>query len=63
MAVSIKSQSQNKGEKQVLLLGAGYCARALIPSFIAQNYKVVATTRSETKAQELKKLGTSPAHI
>ena len=60
MAVSIKSQSQNKGEKQVLLLGAGYCARALIPSFIAQNYKVVATTRSETKAQELKKLGTSP---
>lgn len=60
MAVSIKSQSQNKGGKQVILLGAGYCARALIPSFVARGYKVVATTRTKTKGQELKKLGVTP---
>jgi len=57
MAASIKSQSQMKAKKTVLLLGAGYSARALIPHFIGRGYDVIATTRTETKAQTLRKLG------
>ena len=60
MAISIKSQSQITDKKQALLLGAGYCARAIIPKLISRGYEVVATTRSETKAAELKTLGVMP---
>jgi len=57
MAASIKSQSQMKAKKTVLFLGAGYSARALIPHFIGRGYDVIATTRTESKAQTLRKLG------
>lgn len=54
MVSRIKSQQQIK---TVLLLGAGYSARALIPHFLARGYRVLATTRTEVKAQKLYKLG------
>ena len=62
MVARIKSQSQmitqRSNQKSVLLLGAGYSARALIPKFIARGYKVFGTTRSESKANVLRALGT-----
>ena len=42
MGTTVKSQSQ----KQVLLLGAGYTAKALIPALLARGYAVTATSRS-----------------
>ena len=64
MAARIKSQSQKNTQrgkqKSVLLLGAGYSARALIPKFIARGYKVFGTTRSESKANVLRALGAEP---
>ena len=55
----IKSQS-GKDKSAALLLGAGYCARAMIPHLMARGYQVFATTRSREKAAELKKLGAEP---
>lgn len=46
-----------KRQKIVLLLGAGYTARALLPSLKAQNYHVIATTRTKANTQKLKNLG------
>ena len=54
MAASIKSQSHSK---TALLLGAGYCARALIPSLKSRGYEVVATSRTQAKSEALHKLG------
>lgn len=57
MASRIKSQSQIKTGQLALLLGAGYSARSLIPHLIDRGYRVMATTRSQAKAQMLSKLG------
>ena len=54
MATSIKSQSHSK---TALLLGAGYCARALIPHLKSRGYHVVATTRAQAKSGALKDIG------
>ena len=45
MGTTVKSQSQ----KQVLLLGAGYTAKALIPELLARGYSVSATSRTPEK--------------
>ncbi len=58
MVACIKSQQQIKGSKTVLLLGAGYSARALVPHFFARGYNVLATTRTVSNAERLKALGT-----
>lgn len=42
MGTTVKSQSQ----RQVLLLGAGYTAKALIPALLAGGYDVTATSRT-----------------
>jgi len=64
MVTRIKSQSQKNtqtgNQKSVLLLGAGYSARALIPEFIKRGYKVFGTTRSESNAKGLRVLGVDP---
>ncbi len=49
MAGTVKSQT----DCSVLLLGAGYTARALIPVLQKRGYEVVGTTRSEAKAKAL----------
>jgi len=55
----IKSQLDNKA-KTALLLGAGYCAKAMIAPLLARGYNVLATTRSPEKATHLKSLGVTP---
>ncbi len=57
MAQRIKSQQEKSVQKTVVLLGAGYSARALIPHFNAQGYRVAATTRTEAKAKSLRNMG------
>ena len=53
MGTTVKSQSQ----KQVLLLGAGYTAKALIPALLSRGYSVSATSR---KPNALAGLGVTP---
>lgn len=54
----IKTQSSKQGEKPAaLLLGAGYCARALIPHLQQRGLDIIATTRSPEKAEALSKRG------
>ena len=48
------------GPKTALLLGAGYCAKAMITPLLEQGYEVMATTRSPEKAARLKSLGVTP---
>jgi len=64
MASHIKSQTylqaNLQAKKTVLLLGAGYSARALIPHFLARKYKVLATTRTAQKGERLKAMGVMP---
>ena len=55
----IKSQL-DKNAGTALLLGAGYCAKAMIAPLLARGYDVQATTRSPEKAAQLKKLGATP---
>ena len=57
MAQRIKSQQGKDVQKTVLLLGAGYSARALIPHLKAQGYRIAATTRTEEKAKALRNNG------
>lgn len=57
MAQRIKSQQEKIVQKTVVLLGAGYSARALIPHFKTQGYRVAATTRTEEKAKSLRNMG------
>ena len=52
----IKSQL-DKEAGTALLLGAGYCAKAMVAPLLHQGYKVLATTRSPEKAAQLKTLG------
>lgn len=59
MARRIKSQSQS-GAATALLLGAGYCAKAMIAPLLARGYEVLATTRSPEKAAALKSRGVTP---
>jgi len=51
MARCIKSQSP-----KALLLGAGYCAKAMIASLHARGFNISVTTRSPEKAAGLKAL-------
>ena len=60
MARRIKSQLEKAAPKTALLLGAGYCAKAMIAPLLAQGYEVLATTRSPEKAGALKSLGVTP---
>lgn len=46
MGRTVKSQTESKGQKTALLLGFGYCARALLPKLLARGYDVFATQRS-----------------
>ena len=55
----IKSQL-DKNAGTALLLGAGYCAKALIAPLLERGYTVRATTRSPEKAAHLKSLGATP---
>jgi len=55
----IKSQL-DKNAGTALLLGAGYCAKAMVAPLLAQGYDVQATTRSPEKAAKLKELGVTP---
>ena len=55
----IKSQL-DKGKPTALLLGAGYCAKAMISPLAARGYHVLATTRTPNKAAQLKDLGAKP---
>ena len=55
----IKSQL-DKNAHTALLLGAGYCAKAIITPLIERGYNVLATTRSPEKAAVLKSLGVTP---
>lgn len=56
MGRTVKSQSQ----KQVLLFGAGYTAKALIPSLLNRGYAVTGTTRDSSGLNALSKLGVRP---
>ncbi|MEP3888931.1 MAG: SDR family oxidoreductase [Hellea sp.] len=60
MARRIKSQLEKRAQKTALLLGAGYCAKAMIAPLLARGYEVLATTRSPEKAAALKNLGVTP---
>lgn len=60
MARRIKSQLDMSADKTALLLGAGYCAKAMITPLLARGYEVLATTRSPEKAADLKALGVTP---
>jgi len=60
MSTRIKSQTYSASKKTVLLLGAGYSARALIPHFLAREYNVLATTRTAEKRERLKVMGATP---
>ena len=55
----IKTQSSSKGSQKpiALLLGAGYCARALIAQLQKRGYHIFATTRSLESATALNALG------
>ncbi len=55
----IKSQL-DKNVGTALLLGAGYCAKAMIAPLLEQGYTVLATTRSPSNAAQLKNLGVTP---
>jgi len=55
----IKSQLDNRAGT-ALLLGAGYCAKAMIEPLLSRGYTVLATTRSPDKAAQLKTLGVTP---
>ncbi len=63
MARRIKSQLDKRvllRDKTAVLLGAGYCARALIPHLLAQGYQVFATTRKKDDHTALKAMGCVP---
>lgn len=60
MARRIKSQLEKTAQKTALLLGAGYCAKAMTAPLLARGYEVLATTRSPEKAAALKNLGVTP---
>jgi len=64
MVSRIKSQKHSvanlKAKKTVLLLGAGYSARALILHLLARRYSVLATTRTAHKGEQLKAMGVTP---
>lgn len=60
MARRIKSQLDKRAHKTALLLGAGYCAKAMIAPLLSRGYQVMATTRSPEKAAALKTLGVTP---
>ena len=50
----IKTQSSKQGVRPTaLLLGAGYCARALIPQLQQRGFHIIATARSPEKAAAL----------
>lgn len=55
----IKSQL-DKTAGTALLLGAGYCAKALIAPLLDRGYIVLATTRSPDKAAQLEQLSVTP---
>ena len=55
----IKSQL-DKNARTALLLGAGYCAKAMITPLLERGYTVLATTRSPDKAAQLKNFGVTP---
>ena len=55
----IKSQL-DKNARTALLLGAGYCAKAMITPLIERGYNILVTTRSPEKAAVLKCLGVTP---
>ena len=57
------SPAQKSLKPTALLLGAGYCARALIPDLIKAGYTVMATTRDETAFPTLIELGATPLHF
>lgn len=44
----------------ILIVGAGYLSRFLIPRLIAEGHEVTATTRTETRFDELAALGANP---
>ncbi|MEM6731009.1 MAG: NAD(P)H-binding protein, partial [Myxococcota bacterium] len=48
---------------RVLIVGAGYLARYLIPALRARGDDVVATTRSEERRAQLEALGAEVAHL
>ena len=60
MARRIKSQLEKRAQKTALLLGAGYCAKAMIAPLLGRGYEVLATTRSPEKAATLTTLGVTP---
>lgn len=57
MQSPVKLQSSNA---VMLLLGAGYTARHMIPSLKARGFKVIATRRSENSFEDLRKMGAQP---
>jgi len=54
------SSPQTPPKPTALLLGAGYCARALIPDLIKAGYEVIATTRDTSAFPVLTELGATP---
>ena len=56
MANTVKTQTDNKRTKQVLLLGVGYSAKALLPDLKSRGYSITGTCRDGQKAAELSEL-------
>ncbi|MGB0906186.1 MAG: SDR family oxidoreductase [Maricaulaceae bacterium] len=54
MQPSVKLQS---GRKTMLLIGAGYTARHMVPSLIARGFEVIATSRKPEGLESLRALG------
>jgi len=60
MVSQVKLQSRKGARKNALLLGAGYCARALIPALASRGYAITGTTRQTEKFSQLSELGITP---
>ena len=61
MVSQVKLQSPGDAQKNALLLGAGYCARALIPHLASRGFAITGTTRQLEKFAALSKLGMTPS--
>lgn len=60
---ALRAAPYGRRPMDVLIVGAGYLSRFLIPQLIAAGHRVTATTRSEERFGELESLGATPARF